>query len=210
MTTLEPVKRFGSCSLHIHRIARLKDVCQVILCKQKLGKPSFLPGLWQHLSKRIPKSVLFCSCILNLLRIAGRRMRRSDFTKAGKFAALRRLIIFNSAAVVGFILGTAAFTASMFLFPDATFAWLFGNCVGGLSHFGANWIMQGQSKKEIGKCFIVFNATGIISFLLASAMFAMTEIFTQNAAASWLLGSIVGTLSHFAMNEKAIKFTLKR
>ena len=137
-------------------------------------------------------------------------MRRSDFTKVGKFAALRRLVIFNSAAVVGFLLGTASFTASMFLFPNSTFAWLFGNVVGGLSHFGANWAMQGQSKKEIGKCFIVFNATGIASFLLASAMFAFAIIFIQNSTTSWLLGSVVGTLSHFAMNEKAIKFNIKR
>jgi hypothetical protein len=142
--------------------------------------------------------------------LPGVRMRRSDFSKAGKFAALRRLIIFNFAAVVGFILGTVSFASSMLLFPNPTFAWLFGNCVGGLSHFGANWVMQGQSKKEFGKSFIVFNATGVIGFLLASAMFAISEIFIQNSNVSWLLGSVVGTLSHFVMNDKAIKLDLKR
>ncbi len=137
-------------------------------------------------------------------------MRRSDFTKTGKFAALRRLLIFNSAAFVGFILGTASFTASMFLYPNPTFAWLFGNCVGGLSHFGANWVMQGQSKKELGKCFVVFNATGILSFLFASGMFAVSEVFIQNSTSSWLLGSVVGTLTHFVMNDKAVNINFKR
>jgi hypothetical protein len=146
----------------------------------------------------------------NSLRVAGREMRRSDFAKTGKFAAFRRLFIFNFAAVVGFLLGTASFTGSMFLNPNPTFAWLFGNCVGGLSHFGANWAMQGQSKKEFGKCFIVFNATGILSFLFASGMFAVSEVFIQNSTSSWLLGSVVGTLSHFVMNDKAIKLEFRR
>ncbi len=151
-------------------------------------------------------------CLLStrIAEFAGRKMRRSDFTKAGKFAALRRLIIFNFAAVVGFLLGTASFTASMFLFPNPTFAWLLGNCVGGLSHFGANWVMQGQSKKEMVKCFVVFNATGIVSFLLASVMFALAVVFIHDSTVSWLLGSVVGTLSHFVMNDKAIKLNLKR
>jgi hypothetical protein len=144
------------------------------------------------------------------LSVAGREMRRSDFAKTGKFAAFRRLFIFNFAAVVGFLLGTASFTASMFFYTNPTFAWLFGNCVGGLSHFGANWAMQGQSKKELGKCFIVFNATGILSFLFASGMFAVSEIFIQNSTSSWLLGSVVGTLSHFVMNDKAIKLDYRR
>ena len=136
-------------------------------------------------------------------------MRRSDFTKAGKFAALRRLVLFNFAAIIGFTLGTVSFTSSMFLYANPTFAWLFANCIGGLSHFGSNWALQGQSKKEMGKCFIVFNATGILSFLFASGMFAVSEVFIQNSTASWLLGSLVGTLSHFVMNEKAMKFNLK-
>lgn len=142
-------------------------------------------------------------------KVAGRKMRRSDFTKAGKFAAIRRLIIFNFAAVVGFLLGTAGFTASMFMSANATFAWLFGNCIGGLSHFGANWVMQGQSKKEMAKCFVVFNATGILSFLFASAMFAVAIVFVHDSTVSWLSGSIVGTLSHFVMNEKGMKISFK-
>ena len=136
-------------------------------------------------------------------------MRRSDFTKAGKFAALRNLIIFNFAAVVGFVLGTVSFTTSMFLVPNPTFAWLFANCVGGLSHFGANWWMQGE-KEKIGKCFVVFNATGILGFLVASAMFAVAVLYIQDSTVSWLLGSLVGTLSHFVLNYKAMKFRLKR
>ncbi|MFB3888547.1 MAG: hypothetical protein ACE14S_03585 [Candidatus Bathyarchaeia archaeon] len=137
-------------------------------------------------------------------------MRRSDFSKTGKFAAVRRLFIFNFAAVLGFLLGTASFTASMFLHPNPTVAWLIGNLVGGLSHFSANWLMQGESKKEFGKCFVVFNATGIISFLLASLVFAAAEIFIQHSTAAWLLGSVVGTLSHFVMNDKAIRINFRR
>jgi hypothetical protein len=41
-------------------------------------------------------------------------------------------------------------------------------------------------------------------------MFAISEIFIQNSNVSWLLGSVVGTLSHFVMNDKAIKLDLKR
>jgi hypothetical protein len=139
-------------------------------------------------------------------------MRRSDFTKTGKFAHIRRLFLFNFAAVVGFILGTVTFTAAMLLYPDPNFAWLFGNVVGGLSHFGANWALQGQSKQEFGKCFVVFNATGIVSFLLASVMFGVAEVLGMDATVSWLSGSVVGTLSHFVMNDKAINlnFNLRR
>lgn len=136
-------------------------------------------------------------------------MRSSDFSKTGRFATLRRLILFNFAAVVGFILGTVAFALSMFFYPDPTFSWLAGNLVGGLSHFGANYVLQGQSKSEFAKCFIVFNATGIVSFLLASGMFALAIVFIQESNVSWLLGSIVGTLSHFVMNDKAIQFNIK-
>jgi hypothetical protein len=138
-------------------------------------------------------------------------MHLTNSTKASKFSALRRLIIFNCAAVVGFVLGTVSFAASMFLYPNPTVAWLAGNCVGGLSHFAANYIMQGQSKNEIAKCFIVFNATGILSFLFATIMFAVAEIYVQEPTASWLLGSVVGTMSHFVMNDRAIRlnFTFK-
>ncbi len=140
-----------------------------------------------------------------MLGSAGREMRRSDFTKAGKFAAVRRMVIFNFAAVVGFLLGTAGFTASMFMFPNPTFAWLFGNCIGGLSHFSANYIMQGQSKKEITKCFIVFNATGIIGFLAASGIFALARFLAVEPNASWLFGSMVGTTTHYVLNNEGMK-----
>jgi hypothetical protein len=136
-------------------------------------------------------------------------MRRSEFTKTGKFAVLRNLMIFNFTAVIGFVLGTASFTASMFFFPNPTFAWLFANCIGGLSHFGTNYSMQ-QNKERIGKCFVVFNVTGILGFLASSAMFAVALIFIKNSTASWLLGSLVGTLSHFVLNYKAMKLSLKR
>jgi hypothetical protein len=136
-------------------------------------------------------------------------MRRSEFPKTGKFAVLRNLMIFNLTAVIGFVLGTASFTASMFFFPNPTFAWLFANCIGGLSHFGTNYSMQ-QNKERIGKCFVVFNVTGILGFLASSAMFAVALIFIKNSTASWLLGSLVGTLSHFVLNYKAMKLSLKR
>ncbi len=135
-------------------------------------------------------------------------MRRSDFSRTGRFAAFRRLILFNLAAVVGFLLGTIAFTISMFLYPNPTISWLAGNCVGGLSHFTANYILQGQSRNEIAKCFVVFNATGIISFLFASAMFAVAIIFIRESTTSWLLGSIVGTLSHFVMNDQGMRLNI--
>ena len=142
-------------------------------------------------------------------RLLGERMRRSDFTKAGKFAAFRNLMIFNFAAVVGFTCGTVAFESSIFLLPNPTFAWLFSNVIGGLSHFGANWTMQGQ-KNEIGKCFIIFNVTGIMSFVASSATFAVAILALQNSTVAWLLGSLVGTLSHFAMNYKAMKIGIKK
>ena len=137
-------------------------------------------------------------------------MRRSEFPKTGKFAVLRNLAIFNFTAIIGFVLGTASFTASMFFFPNPTFAWLFANCAGGLSHFGTNYVMQGQTKETIAKDFVVFNATGILGFLVSSAMFAVAILCTQNSTAAWLLGSLVGTLSHFALNYKAMKLSLKR
>jgi hypothetical protein len=137
-------------------------------------------------------------------------MRRSDFTRAGKFAALRRLVIFNFAAIIGFLLGTVSFTSSMFLYANPTMAWLFANCIGGLSHFGSNWALQGPSKDGIAKNFVVFNATGILSFVFASVSFAAAVILAQDSNVSWLLGSFVGTMSHFVMNEKAQKLKLKR
>jgi putative flippase GtrA len=106
-------------------------------------------------------------------------------------------------------LGTAAFSASMVLFPNPTFAWLFGNAVGGLSHFGANYLMQRQTTDKLAKNFIVFNATGVIGFIVASAMFAVTILFIQDSTIAWLSGSLVGTLSHFILNERAMKFSLK-
>lgn len=136
--------------------------------------------------------------------------RRAELPKPGKFAVLRNLAIFNFAAVIGFILGTASFTMSMFVFPNPTFAWLFANALGGISHFGANWAMQGQAKEGIAKNFVVFNATGILGFLVASSMFAVAVFWIQDSTIAWLLGSSVGTLSHFLLNDKAMKFTLRR
>ena len=130
--------------------------------------------------------------------------------KSGKLARFKCFILFNFAAVIGFLLGTAAFSASMVLFPNPTFAWLFGNAVGGLSHFGANYLMQRQTTDKIAKNFIVFNATGILGFLVASAMFAVVILYIQNSTSAWLLGSLVGTLAHFVLNDKAMKFKLKR
>jgi len=130
--------------------------------------------------------------------------------KPSRLAAFKCFVIFNLAAVIGFILGTVSFTASMFVFPNPTFAWLFGNAVGGLSHFGANYVMQRQTRDKIAKNFIVFNATGIIGFLVASGMFAVAILYIQNSTAAWLLGSLVGTLSHFILNDRAMKLNLKR
>jgi hypothetical protein len=136
-------------------------------------------------------------------------MRRTQLPKEGKLAVFKCFLIFNLAAVVGFLMGTASFSASMFVFPNPTFAWLFGNAVGGLSHFGANYVMQKQTKDKIAKNFIVFNATGIIGFLISSAMFAAAIIFIQNSTAAWLMGSFVGTLTHFLLNDRAMKFNVK-
>jgi hypothetical protein len=137
-------------------------------------------------------------------------MRRTELPKPGKFAVIRNLMIFNFAAVIGFLLGTASFTVSMFLFPNPTFAWLVANAFGGVSHFGANWMMQGQSKDKIAKNFVVFNATGILGFLAASAMFAVAILCIQDSTASWVLGSMVGTLLHFVLNDRAMKLNFKR
>ena len=130
--------------------------------------------------------------------------------KSGRLSGLRCFILFNLAAVVGFILGTIAFAASLFFYPNDTFAWLFANVVGGLSHFGANYVMQRQTKDKIAKNFLVFNITGILGFLAASAIFELAIILIQNPNAAWLCGSLVGTASHFVLNDRAMKLNLKR
>ncbi len=142
--------------------------------------------------------------------LLGEKMVRREFPKTSKISVMRNLVIFNLAALVGFLLGTASFTASMLFFPNPTFAWLLANVLGGISHFGANFVMQRQTKDKIAKNFIVFNATGIIGFLAASAMFAVAILCIQDSTAAWLCGSIVGTLSHFVLNDKAMKVNLKR
>jgi hypothetical protein len=147
-------------------------------------------------------------------------MRRSESPKSGKVAAFKRFMIFNLAAVIGFTLGTVSFTASMFIYSNATFAWLFANVIGGLSHFSANYIMQRQKKEKIVKNFVVFNVTGIAGFLISSAVFAATLLLTQNSTVAWisaqsstlawLSGSLFGTVSHFILNNRAMKIEFKR
>ena len=136
-------------------------------------------------------------------------MKRRELPKPGKLVALRSFAIINFAAIIGFFLGTVSFTASMILFPNATFAFLFANAVGGLSHFGSNYVMQSQRKEKFVKNFFVFNATGVIGFLVESAVFAVAIILIQDPTASWLCSCIVGTLSHFVLNDTAMKFQLK-
>lgn len=145
-----------------------------------------------------------------------------ELPKPSKFAVFKNFMIFNLAAVVGFILGTVSFTASMLVYPNPTFAWLFANGVGGISHFGANYIMQRQTKEKIVKNFIVFNATGLIGFLVASGAFAAAIIYIQGSAmagligsfnitdstAAWLIGSALGTVAHFILNDKATNLKL--
>jgi putative flippase GtrA len=114
-------------------------------------------------------------------------------------------VIFNLAAVIGFILGFVSFIVAMYLYPNDTFGWLFSNVVGGLSHFTANYFMQRQTSEKIAKNFIVFNATGIIGFLAASGMFALTLSLLKEPNVSWLLGSMVGTTSHYLLNNEAMK-----
>jgi putative flippase GtrA len=137
--------------------------------------------------------------------LKGTKMGNIEMPKIGTFGILKNFILFNIAAVVGFILGTFAFTGSMFIFPNPTFAWLFANAIGGLSHFAANYLMQRQTKEKIVKNFIVFNATGIIGFIVATATFAVVIIYIQDSTSAWLLGSLVGTLAHFILNHKATK-----
>ncbi|MCW4009132.1 MAG: hypothetical protein NWF05_00735 [Candidatus Bathyarchaeota archaeon] len=129
--------------------------------------------------------------------------------KTSRLAVFKSFVLFNLAAFVGFALGTVSFTASMFVYPNPTFAWLFANAVGGLSHFGANYVMQRQTKDKIVKNFVVFNATGIVGFLVSSAMFAAAILLIKDSTASWLLGCLVGTLSHYVLNDRAMKFSFK-
>lgn len=136
-------------------------------------------------------------------------MGNRELPKQGKFDIFRNFAIFNLAGFIGFILGTAAFTASMLVFPNPTFAWLFANGVGGISHFSANYIMQRQKKEKIVKNFIVFNATGIIGFIVSTVAFAATIIYIQHPTAAWLIGSTPGALAHFILNDKAINLNLK-
>jgi hypothetical protein len=127
----------------------------------------------------------------------------------GKLAAFKCFLIFNAAAVIGFILGTLSFEGFMWVFPVATFAWLFANVVGGLSHFASNYTMQ-QKKDKFVKSFVVFNATGLIAFLVASGMFALALLGVGDATVAWLCGSLAGTFSHFVMNDRAMKLNLGR
>jgi putative flippase GtrA len=69
--------------------------------------------------------------------------------------------------------------------------------------------MQRQTSEKIVKNFVVFNATGIIGFLVASVMFAVAIIYIKDSTAAWLCGSVVGTLAHFVLNNKAMKFPKK-
>ncbi len=137
----------------------------------------------------------------------GRRTlgKKECSTKASRFASLKCFIIFNLAAVVGFTLGFASFAISMFFWPNDTFGWLFSNVVGGLSHFTANYFMQRQTKEKIAKNFLVFNITGIMGFLFASGMFALAVFLIKEPNVSWLLGSMVGTTSHYVLNNQAMK-----
>ncbi|MCW4018993.1 MAG: hypothetical protein NWF00_10005 [Candidatus Bathyarchaeota archaeon] len=134
---------------------------------------------------------------------------KTELPKQGKLAVFKCFVLFNLASVVGFLLGTASFTMCMFLFPNPTFAWLFANGVGGISHFGANYIMQRQTKDKIAKNFIVFNATGMVGFLISSAMFGFAIVYIQDSTAAWLLGSAVGTFTHFVLNERAMKLNIE-
>jgi hypothetical protein len=128
--------------------------------------------------------------------------------KVGKFDLSKNFIIFNLAGVIGFLLGTVSFTVSMFVFPNPTFAWLFANCIGGVAHFSANYLMQRQTKEKLVKNFVVFNATGIAGFLVATATFAVAILYIQNSTAAWLCGSLFGTFAHFMLNNKAMNLNL--
>ncbi len=136
-------------------------------------------------------------------------MGNRELPKAGRLNIFRNFAIFNLAGFIGFILGTAAFAASMLVYSNPTFAWLFANGIGGISHFSANYIMQRQKKEKIVKNFIVFNATGLIGFFVSTVAFAAAIIFIQHSTVAWLIGSAPGALAHFILNNKATNLDLK-
>jgi hypothetical protein len=80
--------------------------------------------------------------------------------------------------------------------------------------------MQRQKKEKFVKNFVVFNATGIAGFLISSLVFAITILLTQNSTIAWLSSqsstlawlssSLFGTLTHFLLNDRAMKINLKR
>jgi len=102
-------------------------------------------------------------------------------------------------------LGFTSFAVSMFFWQNDTFGWLLSNVVGGLSHFTANYFMQRQSTEKIAKNFLVFNITGIMGFLFATGMFALAIFLIKESNVSWLLGSMVGTTTHYLLNNQAMK-----
>ncbi len=130
-------------------------------------------------------------------------------SKPSRLASFKCFIIFNLAAVVGFTMGFGSFAISMFFWPNDTFGWLLSNVVGGLSHFTANYFMQRQTTEKIAKNFLVFNITGIIGFLFASAMFGAAIILIQDPNISWVLGSMVGTTTHYVLNNQAMKLNFE-
>jgi putative flippase GtrA len=138
-------------------------------------------------------------------------MGNRELPKLGKVAVFKNFAIFNFAAVIGFILGTAGFAVSLLVYPNPTFAWLFANGIGGVAHFAANYVMQRQTKEKkekIVKNFIVFNATGLIGFFVSTIAFAATIIYIQDPTAAWFIGSFIGTLAHFILNDKATNLNL--
>lgn len=130
-------------------------------------------------------------------------MEKRELHKAGKITLLKNFTLFNLAGFLGFILGTAAFTITMIIYPNPTVAWLFANGIGGIAHFSANYIMQRQAKNKIVKNFIVFNVTGTVGFIVATITFAVAIIFIQNSTAAWLIGNTPGAFTHFILNDKA-------
>lgn len=135
-------------------------------------------------------------------------MSNRKLPKIGRLNILRNFAIFNLGGTIGLILGTISFTASTLLYPNPTFAWLLANGIGGISHFIANYIMQRQKKEKIVKDFIVFNASGVIGFLVATVTFAVAIIFIQHSTAAWLVGNAPGTIVHFILNDKAANIKL--
>ena len=136
-------------------------------------------------------------------------MDNKEMPKVGKFAVFKSFIIFNLAALVGFILGTAAFGALMYVYLNPTVAWLFANGIGGISHFGSNYIMQRyiRTKKKIIKNLIIFYTAGIIALLVSTIVFEVVIILIQEPIIAWVTGSLIGTLVHFIFNRKAISLS---